>query len=82
MDLESFLASAPRAGPKCRTCAHSRAAEINEEIRAFARKRAAGETHVSWIMFARQYLCEKYVLEVGPRSVVQHAEKCVGERTA
>jgi hypothetical protein len=66
-----------RGGRGCATCAHQNSAQINAEIRAFAKAKAGGH-EMPWSRFYRMRLTEVYGLKLAHTAITRHVRDCLG----
>lgn len=64
-------------GRVCSTCAHKRAADINRELRVFAKAKKDGLA-MPWKRFQRDRLVPVYGLRVVATSLMRHVHECLG----
>ncbi len=65
-----------RGGSRCRTCSHPNSAEINSDLRAFAKARKRGH-EMPWTRFFRDRLGKVYGLKCVNTAVMRHVRECM-----
>lgn len=65
-----------KSGPKCKTCSHPKAKEIDEEFRVFAQAKKDGH-EMPWSTFIRERLQEVYGLRGSRTAIMGHVHECL-----
>lgn len=78
--LKAMLLQKPQrhwmGGKPCSTCSLKAAAKINEDVRAFAMAKKAGNP-MPWSIFYREYIVPEYRYRFDCETLRAHSRKCL-----
>lgn len=65
-----------RGGRRCQTCEHAKSADINRELRVFAKAKSDGH-EMPWSRFYRDRLREVYGIRLSNAALTRHVQECL-----
>lgn len=80
-NLAKFLRQRPqrhwRGGQSCMICSTKKIAQLNEDIRQYAKARKSGHP-MPWSVFYREYIVAEYKIPFLAGTALNHARRCLG----